>query len=246
MMYLTTIADNYESRKSPTCLLHPEWLKKWPKEVILEHISFRQPFYFLNVYTKWFLLTNLILMKADFWQVGIFPLKKVIAIPGRIHQTLGDGYYLKTRKWFNYWQKTKRETTIIFESPLKKDRNFVYSAKYNQHHNKALNNWYDSLWIQAVRSCLWSLPAHRWWHDLKSLLLLEKPVSNYNTLLRLPASSTCTAHEQLCSSQQCTWHWTRAQLSHHMGMLVCQHGPYPGPQVFNPWPAHMLQWRSAE
>lgn len=75
MMYSTIISDNCESRKSLTRLLNPEWRKKWPKEVI--HISFRQWFYFLNVYTKWFLLTNLILKKADFWQVDIFPLKKM-------------------------------------------------------------------------------------------------------------------------------------------------------------------------
>lgn len=69
--------------------------------------------------------------------------------------------------------------------------------------------------------------TQRWWHDLKSLLLLEKLVLNYTTLLTLAASSTCTTHKQLCSSQQCSWHWTRAQLSHHMGMLICRHDHIP-------------------
>lgn len=72
---------------------------------------------------------------------------------------LRDCYYLKIKKLINYWQKTKRGTTIIFESCFKfKDRNFVYSAKYNQDHNKALHNWYNSLefrlWEAAFGPCL--------------------------------------------------------------------------------------------
>lgn len=55
-------------------------------------------------------------MKVDFWQVDIFPLKKDIAIPGRIHQMLGDCYYLKIKKWFKKWFKSdlKRQEFCLF------------------------------------------------------------------------------------------------------------------------------------
>jgi len=60
--------------------------------------------------------------------------------------------------------------------------NFCFAD--NQHHNKASYNWYNSPWVQAIRSYLWSLTAHR------EMMTWSKKLF----LLTLSASYTCTAH----------------------------------------------------
>lgn len=140
--------------------------------------------YFQDFDESWFLTG---------WHFSL--LRRKQATSGRIHWRLRDCYYLKIKTQRDYWQKKKRWPTIALESYLRNTGILVLLVNTTnttiRPHITITTHLEFRLWGVAFGH--W-LHTERWWHDLKTLFLLEKLKSNYmcsvNTVSKLHLYST--------------------------------------------------------
>lgn len=153
---------------------------------------------------------------------------------------LRDCYYLKIKKWINYWQKTKRRPTIIFEWYL--INTLILFILFNTTNTKVKPCKIGTIHLEFR---LWEVPlvpacTRRWCHDLKITAATGKAGVKRHCSVTTPSKLHLP-----CTPRASSTPGTGPSLAFPpQGTLVCQHGHVP-------WTSgtpdqHPLQCRSAE